>query len=43
VYPEFLQAIAETHVILERTKPSLWDNCFQLYSSTVFHHSHLAT
>lgn len=42
VYPEFLQAIAETHVILERTKPSLWDNCFQLYSSTVFHHSHLA-
>ena len=37
-YPEFLEAIAETHITLERTKPSLWDNCFQLYSSTVFHH-----
>ena len=37
-YPEFLEAIAETHITLERNKPSLWDNCFQLYSSTVFHH-----
>jgi hypothetical protein len=37
-YPEFLEAIAETHIALERAKPSLWDNCFQLYSSTVFHH-----
>ena len=37
-YPEFLEAIAETHITLERAKPSLWDNCFQLYSSTVFHH-----
>lgn len=37
-YPEFLEAIAETHITLERTKSSLWDNCFQLYSSTVFHH-----
>jgi hypothetical protein len=37
-YPEFLAAIAETHITLERAKPSLWDNCFQLYSSTVFHH-----
>jgi len=37
-YPEFLEAIAETHITLERAKPSLWDKCFQLYSSTVFHH-----
>jgi len=36
--PEFLEAIAETHITLERAKPSLWDNCFQLYSSTVFLH-----
>ncbi len=43
VYPEFLQAIEETHVTIERVKPSLWDNSFQLYSSTIFHHVHLAT
>jgi|JFJP01.1.fsa_nt_gi tetratricopeptide (TPR) repeat protein len=43
VYPEFLKAIEATHINLERPKPSLWDNAFQLYSSTVFYQPSLAT
>ena len=43
VYPEFLKAIEVTHINLERPKPSLWDNAFHLYSSTVFHNASLAT
>jgi hypothetical protein len=42
-YPEFLQAIEETHIKLDRLKPSLWDNCFQLYSSTIFNYPNLAS
>jgi tetratricopeptide (TPR) repeat protein len=43
VYPEFLNAIEVTHINLDRPKPSLWDNSFQLYSSTIFSYVDLAT
>lgn len=43
VYPEFLKAIDLTHINLERSKPSLWDNAFHLYSSTVLHYASLTT
>jgi hypothetical protein len=34
-FPELLAEI-DPHIDLSRTHPSLWDNCFQLYSSIFF-------
>ena len=34
-FPEFLKELI-SHIDLERQKPSLWDNCFQLYSGSIF-------
>lgn len=42
VYPEILKAIEQPHITIERTKPSLWDHSFHLYSGTIFHYHDLA-